>query len=69
MSFVCPGLASSSTSNYPGEYDGSEILLDQIEQVMSYAVGRGLPWHEICFFLSFYVSCLDLVAGSANGMH
>lgn len=37
-----------------------------MEQAVAYAVERGLPGHEICYFLSFYVSCLDAVATNAS---
>lgn len=53
---------------YPGEYDGGAIVLDLVEQALAYAAKRGLSYYEICFFLSFYISCLNLIASSQEGM-
>ena len=33
---------------------------------MSFAVDQGLPCYEVQLFLSFYVSCLELIAGDGN---
>lgn len=50
------------------EYNGDRILLDLVEQALSFAINHGLPGREICFFLSFYISALDLLAGNSEGL-
>lgn len=54
------------SSSHPGEYDGSIILLDLVEQALSFAMELGLSCHDICYFLSLYVSVLALIANSGD---
>lgn len=69
LSFLLSSLFPPSAtlhSSWPDEYNRTGTLLDLVEQALSFAVNQGLPGHQTCFFLSFYVSCLDLIAGPGN---
>ena len=65
MSSFISRLVSSRQLNLD-EYDRESILLDLVEQALSFAINQGWPRLEICFFVSFYISALDVLDGDRN---
>ena len=48
------------TTGYPGEYPRATVLCELLQEAISHALERGLPFVEVYRFTRLYVQCLGL---------